>query len=259
LIKSIQELAIQELRKTSTLDHIILCPRNDEVYGINETILQQFNLGLDTEVHILRSVDSVSEEDGIHHAYPTEFLQQLNSGELPPALLCLKVGCPVILLRNLDPGEGLCNGTRMVVLNMRRKVLQYRIISKDRRFRGKVVLIPKIRLLPNAETLLVPLKRLQFPVSSAFAMTINKSQGQSVEHVGINLQISVFFHRQLDVAFSRCTLPLNISVLLPEQSQESRRTLNVVYKEVLDYRLYFVCNNGLETDYRVHRKLRKGA
>ena len=94
---------------------------------------------------MLRSVDSVSEENGMHHAYPAEFLQQLNAGGLSPALLCLKVGSPVILLRNLDPGEGLCNGTRMVVLNVRRKVLQCRIISKDRRFRGKVVLIPRIR------------------------------------------------------------------------------------------------------------------
>ena len=87
----------------------------------------------------------------------------------------------------------------------------------------------------------MPLKRLQFPVSSAFAMTINKSQGQSVEHVGINLETSVFSHGQLYVAFSRCTSPWNISVLLPEQSQENRRTLNVVYKKysiVLDYRLY---------------------
>ena len=41
----------------------------------------------------------------------------------------------------------------MVVLNVRRKMLQCRIISKDRRFRGKVVLIPRIRLSPNAETL----------------------------------------------------------------------------------------------------------
>jgi len=73
------------------------------------------------------------------------------------------VGCPVILLRNLDPGEGLCNGTRMVVLNVRRKVLQCRIISKDRRFRGKVVLIPRIRLSPNAETLPVPLKSVRSP------------------------------------------------------------------------------------------------
>jgi len=54
------------------------------------------------------------------------------------------------------------------------------------------------------------------------------------------------------VAFSRCTSPLNISVLLPEQSQESRRTLNVVYKEVFNsIRLYivFVLNNGLEIDF----------
>ena len=105
------------------LECIILCPRNDEVHNINEAILQQFNPVPNVEVHMLRSVDSVSEEDGMHHAYPAEFLQQLNSSGLPPALLCFKVGCLVILLRNLDPGKGLCNGTRMVVLNTRRKVL----------------------------------------------------------------------------------------------------------------------------------------
>jgi len=104
-------------------------------------------------------------------------------------------------LRNLDPGEELCNITRIVVLNIRRKVLQYRIVSKDRRFRNKVVLIPRIRLSSNAETLLVLPKRIQFPVRLAFAMTINKSQGQSVEHMGINLQTSVFSHRQLYVVF----------------------------------------------------------
>jgi len=72
------------------------------------------------------------------------------------------------------------------------------------------------------------------PVRLAFAMIINKSQGQSVEHVGINLQTSVFSHKQLYVVFLRCTSLLNILVLLSEQSQESRRTLNVVYKEVFD-------------------------
>jgi len=96
------------------------------------------------------------------------------------------------------------------------------------------VLIPRIRLLSNAETLSVPLKRLQFPVRLAFVIIINKSQGQSVEHVGINLQTLVFSHGQLYAAFSRCTSPLNISVLLLEQSQESKRILNVVYKEVFN-------------------------
>jgi len=68
--------------------------------------------------------------------------------------------------------------------------------------------------------------------------------------IQINLETSVFSHGQLYVAFSRCTSPLNISVLLPEQSQEGRRTLNVVYKEVfnsirLQERLYCIYCNGL--------------
>jgi len=51
------------------LDHIILCPRNDEVHDINETILQQFNPT--TKVYILRSMNSVSEEDGMFCRVPS--------------------------------------------------------------------------------------------------------------------------------------------------------------------------------------------
>ena len=54
------------------LDCIILCPGNDEVHDINNAILQQFNPT--AEVYMLRSVDSVSEENGMHYAYPAEFL-----------------------------------------------------------------------------------------------------------------------------------------------------------------------------------------
>jgi len=51
------------------LDHIILCPRNDEVHDINEIILQQFNPN--AEVYMLRSVDSISKEDEMHHTVMT--------------------------------------------------------------------------------------------------------------------------------------------------------------------------------------------
>ncbi|KXN90724.1 hypothetical protein AN958_03796 [Leucoagaricus sp. SymC.cos] len=62
-------------------------------------------------------------------------------------------------------------------------------------------------------------------------MTINKSQGQSVKYVEINLQTSVFSHGQLYVAFSCCTSCHHIRVLLPQQY--NNKTINVVYKEVL--------------------------
>ena len=63
-------------------------------------------------------------------------------------------------------------------------------------------------------------------------MMIDKSQGQSVKHVGLDLRYPVFTHGQLYVTVSRCTLSDRIKVLFPEGS-ESATTSNVVYPEVL--------------------------
>jgi len=57
-----------------------------------------------------------------------------------------------MLFRNLI-SEGLCNGIRMVVLNVRRKILQCGVISRDRQFRERIVMIPRIRLISNTKTL----------------------------------------------------------------------------------------------------------
>lgn len=213
------------------LNRTILSARNDEVDDINNSIVTRFP----GDAHILMSADSVELENNLmngYQPYPPEYLNSLRASGLPLAKLVLKVGCLVMLLRNLDPSKGLCNGTRMAVRQIRRRVLECRIISGDAKFAGKTVLIPRIILQPSAETLPIPLKRRQFPVRLAFAMTINKSQGQSVRHVGINLETSVFSHGQLYVALSRCTSGERIRVVLPEQNEHTR-TMNVVYKEVL--------------------------
>jgi ATP-dependent exoDNAse (exonuclease V) alpha subunit len=76
------------------------------------------------------------------------------------------------------------------------------------------------------------MKRRQFPIGLAFAMTINKSQGQSVKFVGLNLRSEVFSHGQLYVAFSRCTSGSRIKVWLPE-GNENKRVQNVVYPKIL--------------------------
>ena len=214
------------------LDRTILACRNDEVDDINEAVLAKFP-GNATTLMSADSVQTQGEAENDYQPYPVEYLNSLRASGLPLAKLTLKPGCPIMLLRNLDPIKGLCNGTRMILNQIRPRVLDCTVISGDPRFSGNRVLIPRISLTPSNETLPIPLCRKQFPVRLAFSMTINKSQGQSVKHVGLDLRSAVFSHGQLYVALSRCTSANRIKVLLPENC-ENRRTTNIVYKEVLN-------------------------
>jgi ATP-dependent exoDNAse (exonuclease V) alpha subunit len=97
---------------------------------------------------------------------------------------------------------------------------------------GKTVFIPRISIEPSDGDLHIPLSRRQFPVCLAFAMTINKSQGQSVQNVGLDLRTSVFSHGQLYVALSRCTSASRIKVLFPEK-EKGTKTPNIVWDQIL--------------------------
>jgi len=65
-------------------------------------------------------------------------------------------------------------------------------------------------------------------------MTINKSQGQSVSYVSLDLHSPVFAHGKLYVALSHCTSGHRIKVLFPE-GEQGTSTFNVVYPEVLQH------------------------
>jgi len=213
------------------LERSILCCKNDDVDDINRTILGKMP-GIEKVLLSADSVHGTNENQHGYQPYATEYLNSLTASGLPLSRLSLKVGCPVMLLRNLDPSRGLCNGTRLIVKDIKNRAIKCEIISGDARFSGKIVLIPRISLEPSAENLPIPLRRRQFPIRLAFAMTINKSQGQGLHIVGLNLQTHVFSHGQLYVAFSRCTSGNRIKVLLPE-GNETKKIPNVVYKEVL--------------------------
>ena len=97
---------------------------------------------------------------------------------------------------------------------------------------GDIALIPCIGLIPSTEEgYTFQFKRHQFPVRLAFAMTINKAEGQSLHTVGIDLRQPVFSHGQLYVALSRTTSSHRVHVLLPPNSEN--KTPNVVYPEAL--------------------------
>ena len=217
------------------MDRMILAPRNSDVGDLNRQILGLMS----GEEEVFSSVDSVVDEAGAddgsqsHDTFPAEFLRTLNPPRLPPGELRLKLGCPIILLRNLCPSQGLCNGTRMVVIRTSRRVLEAKVIGGEHH--GETAFIPRITLMPTeGQTgFAFLLKCHQFPVNLAFVLTINKAQGQSVKEVGIDLRIPVFSHGQLYVALSRATNSRNIHVLLPDTDREVGKTCNVVYPEVL--------------------------
>ena len=92
--------------------------------------------------------------------------------------------------------------------------------------------IPRIANQPTEDQVAFKFTRKQFPVRLCFAMSINKSQGQSVDHVGLDLRSPVFTHGQFYVGVSRVRYRDNIKVIWDEKDREGR-TKNIVYDEVL--------------------------
>lgn len=110
--------------------------------------------------------------------FPEDFLNSLAVSGFPPHKLTLALGSPIMLLRNLRPKQGLCNGTRLICTAFQQHVIEAEIITGTHT--GERVFIPRVVLYADDLDLPITLKRVQFPVTPAFAMTINKLQGQAL-------------------------------------------------------------------------------
>jgi hypothetical protein len=203
----------------------ILCPFNAEAATHNARIIAR----LPGEYKLYHSFDSVKDEveEGMHVA--PEYLNTLQSPELPPHELKIKKNTILMLLRNLKVSEGLCNGTRFIVTRLEDNLIHGKIITAGAHY-GRVISIPRITL-DSSQGFGFTLARHQFPVRPAFAITIHKSQGQTFSFVGVDLTRDVFCHGQLYVAFSRVRRQAGLRVLLgPENGNQ---TLNIVDCQIL--------------------------
>ncbi|KAG4946474.1 hypothetical protein JHK87_042481 [Glycine soja] len=151
-------------------------------------------------------------------ALTPEFLNSLRTFGLPNHKITLKVRSLIMLLRNIDQSEGLCNGTRLIVTKLANHVIQAKIIDGNKN--GNLIYIPRMCMR-------------QFPIMLSYAMTINKSQGQSLECVGLYLLILVFSHGQLYVAISRVKSKQGLKILIHDkEGRPLNTTTNVVFKKV---------------------------
>ncbi|XP_066311551.1 uncharacterized protein [Miscanthus floridulus] len=148
----------------------ILSMRNNWVDMINMKMIDRFH-GKEMLYH---SFDCAVDDP--HNYYPEEFLNTLTPNGLPPHVLKLKIGCPVILLRNIDPTNELYNGIRLIIWGFQKNTIDMEIVL--RQHTGKWVFLPRIPLCPSDDEMFpFQFKRKQFPIRLSFAMTVNKSQG----------------------------------------------------------------------------------
>ena len=234
LIEAVFGRNINILTPTELSKRVILAPTNKNILQINRQIIDKQN----GSSKIYYSTDSLqSDDENDVNTYPVEYLYTLNPSGVPPHVLCLKKGTIVMLLRNLNPSKGLCNGTRMIVKELHESFIICEIISESHK--GDNVCIPRIDFAPSDSNFPFILKRRQYPLIPAFAMTINKAQGQTFERVGVHLSNPVFSHGQLYVALSRSRYPDFIKILIePMEGQGINEndhwfSRNVVFKEVL--------------------------
>ena len=140
-----------------------------------------------------------------------------------------------MVMRNMYPPPKLCNGTRIIITNLQKNIIVGNILTGA--YRGEQVILPRITL-ESTDTSVI-FKRKQFPVRLCYAMTINKSQGQTFDRCGLLLDSTqCFAHGQLYVACSRVTSHDSLIVYTGYRKEsdfyKKKPARNCVYKELFD-------------------------
>lgn len=191
------DLSIFETDVRNVMKRVILTPKNNSVQDINDLVLQSF-LGdtiiyasMDKTLNPVIYANTEKTLNPTHQEDYADFLNKLQPSGLPPHILRIKKNCPVILLRNIDPTEGLSNGTRLICKELRKYTI-YAEIAVGKHLEKRVFLHPITLESSYGDTQGITFKRIQFPIRLCLSMTINKAQGQTLDFVGIILENQCF-------------------------------------------------------------------
>ncbi|XP_072081071.1 uncharacterized protein [Arachis hypogaea] len=234
-IETICKVTYPELFSGENLDqHIkdraILAPTLQIVDEINNHMMSLNHIEAHTYYSSDKACPTESNNDLLASIHTPEFLNTINCSGVPNHQLTLKVGTPIMLLRNIDHSTELCNGTRLIVTKLGKHIIKAQ--SSTGKNKGQRVFIPRMTLSPSDHRIAFKFQRRQFPIMVSYAMTINKSQGQSLSKVGLLLKKPAFTHGQLYVVVSRVTNKEGLKILLSHDEKKKNETDNVVFKEV---------------------------
>lgn len=239
----------------------ILTPKHVDVKDLNDAMVENIRssmikaryasgrseaemLALDSEIRDYASINHYTDSNGDETT--SEAFDNYNHYSLPANNLKLHVGCIVHLLRNFGGYLGLANGTRCVVKALRDNYIVLEVVSATYRNREKhmkgplTFTLPRIRLISTEDVSGFFFHRIQFPVCHSYAVTCHKSQGQTLQKVGLYLPLNVFAHGMMYTSMSRVPAPSDLKIYIPPKKRIENEdgsfkgyVLNVVNKAIL--------------------------
>ena len=214
----------------------ILTPLNMHVREINDLCFEKIP---EVERSYYASHEILDESS---RRLDSELLNSQYFDGMPDHIIKLKKKALIMCIRNMNPNIGLRNGTKLIVLNMEDRYLECQIVNANHQ--GRIVTIPRIPFKSDPKKHSLNFTRKQFPVKLSYGMTINKSQGQTLSHVGLYLPVPVFGHGQLYTAISRCGNRDNFKVYIVKDVEQGSVghdgykkwfTKNIVYGEFSEF------------------------
>jgi hypothetical protein len=182
----------------------------------------------------LYSTDHIAETDDpdnrLAEMVPPAYLHTLNESNVPPHELVLKLGDVCILVRNLAKNDKLTNNQRVQILEINQHTLRVQLLVDN-----TIHTIPRIHLLFRTTAGSFQIRRTQFPLRLGYALSFNKSQGQTLERVLLDLRQAPFCHGHLYVGLTRVVKAADIAAFCCEHqaTQDNRvRTTNVYWPEL---------------------------
>ncbi|KAH7520864.1 hypothetical protein FEM48_Zijuj08G0191000 [Ziziphus jujuba var. spinosa] len=157
-------------RKAHSRFAIPLGPNEDSTCNIKHGSL---HAELIVKTNLSFRIKSDLDIDLIGDIHTPKFLNAIKCSGVPNHELKLKIGIPIMLLRNVDHSSGLCNGTRLVITRLGNHVLEGKVVLGSNV--GFKVLISRMTLTPLHPRLPFKFQRRQYPLVVSYAMTINKS------------------------------------------------------------------------------------
>ena len=190
LLKSrLRQVNIASVDLTRT---VIICSRRKEVDELNIECLKQISgtsceyvaIDTDTNGQPLREADK----------------QRLSRTAMRLAdVITLKIGCRIVLRRNLHIREGWVNGAMCEVLALTPNcILVSKIGSSNEKYP-----IPRTKQRIEIKGASYSILRSQFPVQLAYAVTVHRVQGLTVDKAIVTLNHNFFASGQAYVALSR--------------------------------------------------------